>query len=89
MALFKEKITDNGIVSKYHRVSLVTIRANELLCNIESFATKEYRDKGCEPVGYDYYIFECSTEMEESMGARQLCYKLLKELPEWFDAEDC
>lgn len=89
MALFKEKVSENGIVSKYHKISRVVLTDQELACQVDSYASKEYRDKGCEPVNSDYIIVSCSLEEEENMGIRQIGYKKIKALEQWSDAEDC
>ena len=36
-----------------------------------------------------FFRFEITTEEEESMGIRALCYTKIKELLNWSDAEDC
>lgn len=89
MALFKEKISNNGIVSKYHRISRVNLDEENLFCAIESHVSKSYRDQGCDPVSHETYHFSYTVEEEESMGIRKLCYNKLKELEEWQDSEDC
>jgi hypothetical protein len=44
MALFKEKISDNGITTKYHKISRVSLDKNGIMCIIESHVNKDYRD---------------------------------------------
>ena len=89
MALYLERVSNNGIISKYHKISSVSLRNSELICHIDSYANKEYRDSGCDHVLSEMYFFNCSIEEEESMGIRQLAYSKLKELEEWQGAEDC
>lgn len=89
MALYKEKISDNGVVSKYHNLGSVSLRKGRLVCHVNSYASKEYRDNNAEPVVSIPYTFICSVEEEESMGIRKLVYTKLKTLEEWQDAEDC
>lgn len=89
MALFKENISKNGIVSKYHKVSKVLVKDEQLRCTVDSYASKEYRDNDCAPVDSNVYRFTCTLEEEENNGIRKLCYAKLKELEEWKDSEDC
>ena len=90
MALFKEKISDNGIISKYHNIATLSLgRDNMLACYVNSYANKEYRDNEAEPVQHQCYYIHITIEEEESMGIRKLAYTKLKELDEWKDAEDC
>lgn len=87
MALLKNIKTDQGFIISYHKISQLSLQDNTLMCHIESYVSKEYRDLE-RPAQSDFYSFEITVEEEESMGIRQLAYKKIKELPEWADAED-
>ena len=89
MALYKDHTSNNGIVSKYHKIDTVHLNEFTLLCRVASYANKEYRDNNERPVAYNTYNFQYSVEEEESMGIRKLCYMKLKALANWQDAEDC
>ena len=89
MALFKEIVSANGIVSKYHKISKVLVTDEQLRCTVDSYASKEYRDNNCDPVGSKVYKFTYTLEEEENNGIRKLCYEKLKEMEEWKDSEDC
>lgn len=88
MALFKERVDDRGVTTSYHKVSSADVRDNTLSCTVDSYVSKDYRDAE-QSAGSSYFQFEITTEQEESMGIRQLCYTQLKTLEEWSDAEDC
>ena len=88
MALCKEKISENGIATNYHKVSHVFLEGNRLNCTLESYVSQNYREKEQVAERQTYY-FEITVEEEESMGIRALCYSKIKTLPEWSDAEDC
>ena len=88
MALCKEKISENGISTNYHKVSHVFLDNNRLNCTLESYVSQNYREKEQVAERQTYY-FEITIEEEESMGIRALCYSKIKMLPEWSDAEDC
>lgn len=88
MALMKELTNATGITTNYHRVSDVSLRDNNLYCTLKSYVSKDYRDLE-RHADMTHYDFEITVEEEESMGIRQLCYKKIKELPEWADAIDC
>ena len=88
MALLKHIVSDEGIVTNYHRVDDVVFRDNILRCTIASYVSKDYRDNKL-PADYLSFRFDITLEEEESMGIRALCYSKIKELPEWADAEDC
>lgn len=88
MALFLKKINDFGFETEYHRVSDVTLNNSKLFCLLESYVSKEYRQLE-KPADRNHFYFEITVEEEESMGIRQLCYKKIKELPEWAEATDC
>lgn len=88
MALMKELTNATGITTNYHRVSDVFLHDNNLDCTLKNYVSKDYRDLE-RHADMAHYDFEITVEEEESMGIRQLCYKKLKELPEWADAIDC
>ena len=88
MALYKSVTDEKGVITTYHRVTNASVRNNNLSCILESYVSKDYREVE-QPAASGYYDFTISVEEEESMGIRQLCYKKLKELPEWSDAVDC
>ena len=88
MALCKQQIAENGVVTSYHRVSHVFLDGNRLNCTLESYVSHDYREKEQVAERKTYY-FEITIEEEESMGIRALCYSKIKTLPEWSDAEDC
>lgn len=88
MALLKNVITRNGAQATYHKITAVNLRGNQLTCVINSYASEDYRKKEL-PLENIPVLFSITIEEEESMGIRQLCYKKIKELPMWSDAEDC
>lgn len=90
MALFQSKTNEQGVITSYHKVGMVSLYDdNSLSFAMKSYVSKEYRE-ACEiPVEENYYFFTCTVEEEESMGIRQLCYKKLKETEEWAEAIDC
>jgi hypothetical protein len=88
MALNKALTNDQGIVTNYHKVSRVSLDGGRLNCNIDSYVSKDYRDAG-KPADSSVFRFKITLEEEESMGIRALCYKKIKELDDWKDAEDC
>ncbi len=88
MALYKSMTNENGVVTTYHRIGSATLRDNVLSCILDSYVSKDYRELDRE-VDSHYNRFNITVEEEESMGIRQLCYKKLKEMPEWADASDC
>lgn len=88
MALSKIKISEEGFSTSYHKVTEVVIRDEFMRCLMSSYVSKEYRDLE-RPAHSKIFNFIISLEEEESMGARQLAYKKIKELEEWADAEDC
>ena len=88
MALAKEQTNSAGVVTNYHKIGTVNLRDNNLVCILNSYVSKEYRDLQRSVVSTNF-LFNISVEEEESMGIRQLCYKKIKELPNWADAKDC
>lgn len=88
MALAKQQTNSAGVVTNYHKIGTVNLRDNNLACVLNSYVSKEYRDLRRSVVSTNF-LFNISVEEEESMGIRQLCYKKIKELPNWADAEDC
>lgn len=88
MALSKQVVNKDGVVTNYHKVIQVNLQDNALSCFVNSYVSKEYRELE-RPADHQLFSFEISVEEEESMGIRQLVYKKIKELPEWADAEDC
>lgn len=88
MALNKQKINDLGITTNYHRVSHVILNDGNLNCAVDSYVSREYREQE-KAADSQFFRFEITTEEEESMGIRALCYTKIKELPNWSDAEDC
>jgi len=88
MALLKELINEKGIITNYHKVSSVQLRDNILICFIDSYVSKDYREAE-QSADSSMLRFDITVEEEESMGIRALCYSKIKELPEWADAEDC
>lgn len=88
MALSKVKTNATGVTTTYHRVNDVSLQSNTLNCSLRSYVSQEYREAN-RPADRAHFEFEITLEEEESMGIRQLCYKKIKELPEWADAADC
>lgn len=88
MALLKQITNQDGIVTNYHKVSHVILHNNILTCHVNSYVSKDYRDLE-RNADYQTFLFDINLEEEESMGIRQLCYKKIKELASWSDAEDC
>lgn len=91
MALNKTFTQENGIATSYHKVSRVSISAdNEMSMGVEvtSYMNEDYRESDY-PVTSLFYNFDITSEEEQSMSARKLAYAKLKTLPEWADAVDC
>lgn len=88
MALAKEQTNDAGIVTNYHKIGTAILRDSKLTCILDSYVSREYRELQRSVVSTNF-LFNISVEEEESMGIRQLCYKKIKEQPNWADAEDC
>ena len=88
MAICKEKISNSGVATNYHRISNVLLDGSDLDCSLESYVSAEYRAKN-RPAERKSYTFQITVEEEESMGIRALCYSKIKELEEWKDAKDC
>ena len=88
MALSKEKISASGVITNYHKVCHVSLNDNRLACMLNSYVSKDYREQE-QVADSDFFNFEITTEEEESMGIRALCYSKIKEMETWSDAEDC
>ncbi len=88
MALNKQLTNNLGVVTNYHKIGHVTVRNNNLDCILESYVSKDYRELE-RSADNSFFSFEITTEEEESMGIRALCYTKIKELPEWSDSIDC
>ncbi len=93
MALCKTFVQENGISTSYHKITDVTVRTEEtndinLRVFLTSYMDKTYREKD-QPINTDFYSFEISGELEESMSIRKLAYNQLRTLEKWSDAEDC
>lgn len=88
MALLKKYTNEQGVSTNYHKIGSVNLRENTLICQVDSYVSKSYRevDRSADFLNFRFTI---TTEEEESMGIRKLCYTKIKELPDWFDAEDC
>ena len=88
MALSKSITNDVGVVTTYHKIQNVSLYEGTLHCMLNSYDSKDYRviDKPAETTTFNFNI---TVEEEESMGVRALCYKKIKELDSWTDAEDC
>lgn len=92
MAISKEIIKENGIVSNYHKISSITLSTfdddNRLTILIDSFFNKEYRNKNC-AIDNMSYVFSIKNSEDENLSIRALGYKKLKELEIFKDAVDC
>ena len=88
MALLKDQINEQGVCTKYHRISVVSLNNGILLCRLNSYVSKDYRELE-KPAKITNFHFPITVEEEESMGIRQLAYKKIKAHKEWIDAEDC
>ena len=88
MALNKTVTNSHGIVTNYHRVDNAALRRDRLSCDLISYASKDYRATNMAAVR-SKFVFNITLAEEESMGIRALCYKKIKELDDWKDAEDC
>lgn len=88
MALNKQIINDKGIETNYHKINSVSLNNHEITCELQSYASFDYR-KVNKPADFSYYHFTITVEEEESMGIRALCYNKLKEMDMWNDATDC
>lgn len=88
MAFNKTVVTEDGVTLTYHKIGYIHLAANRAKCGVISYESADTRLENS-PFLTSSFRFEVTTEEEESMGIRALCYKKLKELPEWADAEDC
>ena len=88
MALLKEIVNEKGITTNYHKIGHVSLRDNVASCFVDSYVSKDYREKE-HSADSQMFRFEITTEEEESMGIRKLCYTKIKQLDEWVDSEDC
>ena len=88
MALNKKHVDDRGINTTYHRVQHINFNNGKLFCILDSYISKEFREKE-KPAYQNRFIFNVDIDEEENYGIRQLCYLKIKELPEWSDATDC
>ena len=88
MALTKELINRQGVVTTYHKISNVSLDSNRLRCRIESYVSKDYREVE-QPADSSTFNFDITVEEEEAMGIRALCYTKIKALEDWSDATDC
>lgn len=88
MALLMNKTGDNGIVTNYHKIASLSMNQGRVICMINSYVSEEYREAE-KPADSSTAHLQISIEEEESMGIRQLCYKKIKELPNWAEATDC
>ena len=90
MALNKALTKDKGIVTNYHKISHMSyIPGRRLCCTLDSYKSEEFRNAGRPASFSTAFRFNPTVEEEESMGIRALCYKKIKELDDWKDAEDC
>lgn len=88
MALRKQHINEQGIITDYHKVGSVTLRDGTLTFLLDSYVSKDYRNaEQC--ADSSVFRFDITVEEEESMGIRALCYSKIKELEDWSDAVDC
>lgn len=88
MAFTKDFITKEGITTTYHKIGTLHLMGDVIKCNVISYEDEEARAEDRPFITRSFKLF-MTVEEEESMGIRALCYKKLKELPEWADAEDC
>ena len=88
MALLKEKINDHGIVTNYHRIDHVSFNDGRLICSLESYVSKDYRENDM-AADRHFFTFDVTLQEEESMGVRALGYTKIKSLANWADAQDC
>lgn len=88
MALTKELVNKNGVVTNYHKVSNATLCDNHLWCSLESYVSKDYREAELS-ADSSRFTFDITLTEEESMGIRALCYNKIKALESWADATDC
>jgi hypothetical protein len=88
MAIAKTQILENGATVTYHKIGSVHLCCGVIKCNLLSYESPETRAEDF-PLSAKAFKLTATTEEEESMGIRALCYKKIKELPDWADAEDC
>ena len=88
MAFTKSIATENGVTLTYHKIGYVNFFGGTVRGRIFSYESAEDRLTSRPFMGKSFTV-KITVEEEESMGIRALCYKKLKELPEWADAEDC
>lgn len=90
MALYKEILESNGVITTYHRINNVEFNHDKFLtCTLESYVNKEYSKNHLNCINSKFYIFEnIDTSEEENMGIRQLAYTKIKTLSEWKDSID-
>jgi hypothetical protein len=90
MALNKEYVTRRETTVSYHRIRNVMFRDGILKCTLLSYESKEAREANINrPLAVVNFTFSISPEEETANGIRPLCYKKIKELEAWADAEDC
>ena len=96
MALKKEVTAENGIVTNYHRIALLSIEVNQQ-CTIlvHSYLTEEARlgekkyHDGLVPVLPPHYVKAeyYNTEYDADMNIHK-AYEYIKSLPKFSEAED-
>lgn len=91
MALQKNLLGSNGVVTTYHRVEDVFFTHDRSLsCTMNSYVSKEYANIPYNRVDSSHFSFDdISIEEEESVGIRKLAYTKIKHLDQWKDSIDC
>jgi len=85
MVLKKKLIMRNGIEAEYHRISGIRVATGGMYeVGVQSFFTKKDRDEGRRMVD-EQTVFLPAEKIDAVIAAQ---YKLIKELPDYADAED-
>lgn len=85
MALIKEIILPNGIVTNYHRIHSITKNATSLYITVVSYVSEKYRQlSSSNNVDTKYYTFE----NDNSNISFEEIYKLLKTTDDFQDSLD-
>lgn len=91
MALGKNILENNGVITTYHRIEGIAFGHNKSLsCILDSYVSKEFSEDMSNKINSHSYTFEnIDSYEEESFGIRELAYNKIKNLEEWQDAIDC
>lgn len=89
MALLKALITESGVMTKYHNVTLIKdVTKGVLTAYVNSYVAKETREAGKPPVVDAKPYVVPQDEWKGKEGIETAAYAYLKTLPEFEGAED-